>query len=114
MRIAFRQAREQHEGIYNAQAPLLLEPFEVRFLAQRHAPNRWVIDLGKSDSILVYPQNYFSVTNPEDRLFVPEEYVPLFVQKGWQLQSQAAQEWTSVKHRPGSVSRLVGKRIRRC
>jgi hypothetical protein len=85
-RLAFRQAREQHEGIYDEQDPLLLEPFAVRFLAQRRAPNRWVINLSKSDNWLIYPQDYFSVTNPEDCLFVPEEYVPLFVQKGWQLQ----------------------------
>jgi len=85
-RAAFRQAREQHQGIYDTANPLLLEPFEVRFLAQRRAPNRWVIDLSKSDYILVHPQDYFSVVNPEDRLFVPEEYVPLFVHEGWQLQ----------------------------
>jgi hypothetical protein len=85
-RMAFRQARKQCQGIYDAQDPLLLEPFEVRFLAQRRAPNRWVIDLGKSDTWLIHPQNYFSVANPEDRLFVPEEYVPLFVHEGWRLQ----------------------------
>ena len=86
-RTAFRQAREQHRGIYDAQNPLLLEPFEVRFLAQRRAPNRWVIDLGKSGNALIHPQDYFSVINPEDRLFIPEEYTPLFAQKGWQRQA---------------------------
>jgi endonuclease YncB( thermonuclease family) len=86
-RAAFRAAREQHKGIYDAQGPLLLEPFEVRFLAQRRAPNRWIIDLSQPESWLINPQNYFSVTNPEDRLFVPEEYVPLFVHRGWSLQS---------------------------
>jgi len=87
VRRAFCQAREQHKGIYDATNPLLLEPFEVRFLAQRRAPNRWVIDLTKSDNTLVHPQNYFSVINPEDRLFVSEEYTSLFVHRGWQLQA---------------------------
>lgn len=84
-RASFRKTREQHKGIYDAEDPLLLEPFEVRFLAQRRAPSRWVIDLSKADSTLIHPQHYFTVPNPEDRLFVPEESVPLFVQKGWQV-----------------------------
>jgi hypothetical protein len=33
--------------------------------------------------VLVPPQFYFEVANPEDRLFVPAEYVPLFVERGW-------------------------------
>lgn len=84
-RSAFRRTREQHKGIYDAEDPLLLEPFEVRFLAQRRAPSRWVIDLSKADSTLIHPQRYFTVPNPEDRMFVSEEHVPLFVQKGWQV-----------------------------
>jgi hypothetical protein len=85
-RTAFRQAREQHEGIYDAQDPLILEPFEVRFLAQRRAPNRWIIDLSKNDHVMLKPQNYHTIPNAEDRLFIPAEYVPLFVQAGWQEQ----------------------------
>jgi len=42
-----------------------------------------VIDLGRNDDSLVPPQEYYAVQNPEDRLFIPEEYVPLFVEKGW-------------------------------
>ena len=81
-REAFRLARQQYEGIYDVQRSLALEPFEARFLAQRRAPNRWIIDLSKSENYLIHPQNYFHVANPEDRLFVPEEYTPLFVRKG--------------------------------
>jgi hypothetical protein len=59
-------------------------PFELRYLARRTAPERWVIDLGGNDDTLIPPQGYFQVANPEDRLFVPAEYVPLFVEAGWQ------------------------------
>jgi hypothetical protein len=30
------------------------------------------------------PQRYIEIPNFEDRLFVPAEYVPLFVERGWQ------------------------------
>ena len=43
-----------------------------------------MIDLGRNDDTLIPPQGYFQVANPEDRLFVPAEYVPLFVEAGWQ------------------------------
>ena len=29
------------------------------------------------------PQAYATIANPEDRLYVPSEYVPLFVEAGW-------------------------------
>lgn len=63
--------------------PLRLLPFEPRFVARRSPPERWVIDLGRNDDTLLAPQAYFRVANPEDRLFVPAEYVPLFVERGW-------------------------------
>jgi hypothetical protein len=56
----------------------MLEPFEVRFLAGRRLPNLWVIDLSKNDDKLITPQKYFTVANSEDRLFIPEEYAPLY------------------------------------
>jgi hypothetical protein len=76
-------ARQQKIGIFDASNPLKLEPFEVRFLARRRPPGRWVIDLSKNDDILIKPQEYYSVPNVEDRLYVPEEYVSLFVEAGW-------------------------------
>ncbi len=86
-----RKAREwmqngrQHQlGIFAANNPLRLEPFEVRFLARRRPPNRWVIDLSQNDNILIKPQAYYTIPHTEDRLFIPEEYVPLFVEAGWQ------------------------------
>ena len=82
-----RDARAQHLGVFGPDDPLRLLPFELRFLARRSPPDRWVIDLGRNDDTLINPQAYFQVADPEDRLFVPAEYVPLFVEKGWRRAS---------------------------
>ena len=79
-------ARTNHLGIFDAANPLLMQPFELRFLAGRNPPHRWVIDLSKNDNTLIKPQNYFTIPNLEDRLYIPPEYVPLFVEAGWQRQ----------------------------
>ena len=79
-------ARAQGIGIFGQGAPLRLQPSEVRFLARRCPPNRWVIDLGSNSGTLVEPQNYYTIANLEDRLYIPDEYVPLFVEEGgWQV-----------------------------
>lgn len=78
-----RDNRRKHEGIYSMMDPLMLEPFELRYLSRRRPPSRWVIDLSRNDSDLVPPQAYYQIPNPEDRLYIPSEYVPLFVEKGW-------------------------------
>jgi endonuclease YncB( thermonuclease family) len=82
-RQSIRVARQQHLGVYDAGNPLTLQPFEVRFLARRQPPDRWVIDLSKNNDELIPPQEYFTIPNEEDRLFIPSEYVPLFVEAGW-------------------------------
>lgn len=79
-----KDARQQHMGLFEKADPLRLEAFELRFLAGRRKPNRWVIDLSKNDALLHSPESYYLIPHAEDRLFVPEEYVPLFVEKGWQ------------------------------
>ncbi len=76
-------ARSNQMGCYDPTDPLRLLPFELRFLAQRRPPDRWVIDLSRNDDILVAPQAYFEIPNPEDRLFVPTEFVPLYTEAGW-------------------------------
>jgi hypothetical protein len=81
-----KNARAQGLGTFEQQDPLRLDAFEVRYLAQRRAPDRWVIDLGKNDSTLIKPQDYYTIANLEDRLYIPREYVPLFVEAGWQKQ----------------------------
>jgi len=78
-----RQAREQQVGLYQAGDPLGLLAFELRFVSRRQPPDRWVVDLGRDDEVLLPPQAYVRIPNPEDRLFVPAEYVPLWEQHGW-------------------------------
>lgn len=78
-----RKARADKKGLFDPSNALRLEPFEVRFLARRTPPDRWVIDLSKNDNALIDPQGYYTIANPEDRLYIPAEYVPLFVERGW-------------------------------
>jgi endonuclease YncB( thermonuclease family) len=85
-RQAVARARANGEGIFAAAAPLRVQAFELRFLAQRRSPDRWVIDLGSNAPTLIRPENYYTVANLEDRLFVPADYVPLFERVGWQKQ----------------------------
>lgn len=82
-RMAVRAARDEQRGVFEAADPLRLEPFELRYLAGRRPPSRWVLDLTSDGDMLLPPQRYFEIPNPEDRLFVPEQYVALFVEKGW-------------------------------
>lgn len=42
----------------------------------------------ENTSQILRPENYYTIPNPEDRLFVPEEYVPLFTGTGWRTQAQ--------------------------
>ncbi|EEX34285.1 MULTISPECIES: thermonuclease family protein [Vibrio] len=93
-RTAVRRARESQKGVFGHTqdpkgadvAPLLLEPFELRFLSRRCAPSRPFIDLSADDDVICAPCNYIH-TRPEDRLFIPPEYVPLFEQRGWTKQT---------------------------
>jgi endonuclease YncB( thermonuclease family) len=85
-RNAIAQARANGNGIFDASDPLRVHAFELRFLAQRRVPDRWVIDLSSNAPTLLQPENYHTVANVEDRLFVPKDYVPLFERVGWQRQ----------------------------
>lgn len=79
-----KAARENGDGIFNPDNPLRLQAFEIRFLGRGTPPDRYVIDLSTNDNILVKPEDYYTIPNVEDRLFIPAEYIPLFVKKGWQ------------------------------
>lgn len=81
-----KAAREQKLGVFDSQNPLMLEPFELRFLARRVGPPRNVIDLTDDDPILLKPTNYYQIPNPEDRLFINPEHVLLFREKGYQVE----------------------------
>ena len=89
-RTSIQAARAQHRGIFDAMNPLLLEPFELRFLSRRQLPSRYVIDLTSDSSTLIHPHNYHRVPLPEDRLWIPPAYVPLFEKAGWQAEPPPA------------------------
>ncbi|MCI0516046.1 hypothetical protein L0128_22775 [candidate division KSB1 bacterium] len=80
----FRQARLNKIGVFSEQniQPLVLEPFELRFLGLKSGPSRWFINLEASDRSLHPPEKYFAHL-PEDRLFIPDHFVSLFESKGW-------------------------------
>ena len=80
-----QKAREQHLGLFEMTSPCLLEPFELRFLARRQLPSRYLIDLNSDSEELIPPDQYFRVPQPEDRLWIPAWYVPLFRQAGWNV-----------------------------
>ncbi|RJG13541.1 hypothetical protein D3879_09960 [Pseudomonas cavernicola] len=81
-----RQARANGSGVFNPANPLRFEAFEVRYLGRRELPNRAVIDLSRNDDVILRPQSYFRIPNPEDRLFIPPAFVPLFAARGWRLE----------------------------
>ena len=81
-----KKAREAGIGVFDAADPLTFEAFEVRYLGRGEVPRRAVIDLSKNDDVLLRPQSYFKIPRPEDRLYIPEEFVPLFAAKGWRLE----------------------------
>ena len=83
VRADIASARAAGKGVYSQDDGLLLSPFELRYLARRSPPDRWVIDLGASDDVLHPPASYFRIQNHEDRLWIPAEYVELFVSRGW-------------------------------
>lgn len=85
-RSSVAKARAAHAGLYDANNPMLLEPFELRYLSRRGGPSRYLIDLTKNDDVLLHPLNYFTVAHSEDRLWIPGIYVPLFVEHGWKKQ----------------------------
>ena len=80
------RANPSATGVFNPADPLRFEAFEIRYLGRREAPNRAVIDLSKNDDVILKPQSYFRIPNPEDRLFIPAHFVPLFVTRGWRLE----------------------------
>ena len=83
-RTDIKKARQDKTGVFseNGPGPLILDAFELRYLSRQKAPYRWFIDLDAEDSILHHPCEYFRFL-PEDRLFIPEHFVPLFASRGW-------------------------------
>ena len=81
-----RQARLNGDGVFDPANPLRFEAFEIRYLGRREPPSRAVIDLSRDDDVILRPQSYFRIPFPEDRLFIPPAFIPLFVSRGWRLE----------------------------
>jgi hypothetical protein len=78
------EARAGQVGIYATTDPLILQPFELRFISRRSLPNRYVINLADTGSNrLLPPQRYYTIEHLEDRLYLPSEYLPIFLAYGW-------------------------------
>jgi len=84
-----KNARAAGVGVFDPADPLRFEAFEIRYLGRGEPPNRAVIDLSKNDGVMLRPQSYFRIPHPEDRLFIPSEFVPLFAARGWRLEGFA-------------------------
>ena len=77
-----REARNDKKGVFSENT---LSPFELRFLSRRSPPNRCVLDLGTCSNQLIKPVEYYKIEAFEDRLFIDEHYVDLFLKKGYTL-----------------------------
>jgi endonuclease YncB( thermonuclease family) len=85
-REAVASARAAGLGIFNPADPLRVMPFELRFLSRKKGPERYVINLNDAGSgYLLDPSLYYTVPNPEDRLHIPPEYLPVFKAFGWEV-----------------------------
>jgi endonuclease YncB( thermonuclease family) len=85
-RKAVAAARAAGHGIFDSANPLILLPYEIRFIARKGSkgPDRHVIDLGQNGSNQILPpEKYDTIAKLEDRLFIPKEFVPLFLLNGW-------------------------------
>jgi hypothetical protein len=86
-RKAVADARANKLGVFDSTDRLILLPYELRFIARLNStgPERSVIDLGgNGGNSILKPESYFTIANVEDRLFIPREFVPLFLLNGWQ------------------------------
>lgn len=78
-------ARRSGYGIFDSNNPLLLLPFELRYIARRRKPDRYVVDLSKRNPKILKPTDYYLIQNIEDRLFIDEQFLPLFEKKGYDI-----------------------------
>lgn len=77
-----KNARQNQLMLFQAGNKLILEAFELRYLGRKKAPSRWFINMNSGDYLLHHPLSYLHFL-PEDRLFIPDHFVPLFESKGW-------------------------------
>jgi hypothetical protein len=90
-----------------------LLPFELRYLARattgtsphRSGPDRWVIDISTPTSNLLGPRRFIEIPNPEDRLWVNAEHVPLFIEHGWNTHPRHPASPISSRHATSATSK---------
>ncbi|HRH45239.1 MAG TPA: hypothetical protein PKY82_26610 [Pyrinomonadaceae bacterium] len=88
-RKAVSDARTANKGVFDLIDPLILLPYELRFIARKDTtgPDRFVIDLSNVGGNKIFkPEDYYKIPNYEDRLFVGKEFVPLLTTNGWVIQ----------------------------
>ncbi|MCS7035532.1 MAG: hypothetical protein RMJ33_10660 [Saprospiraceae bacterium] len=85
-RRSVQAARKAGLGVFDPSDPLLLEPFELRFISRRRLPARLLIDLSQPGTNYLLPlEHYYRIPHAEDRLFVPADFRPLFEHAGWSV-----------------------------
>ncbi|MEY3194806.1 MAG: hypothetical protein RIQ78_903 [Bacteroidota bacterium] len=85
-RDAVSMARSQGIGVFNPDNLLRVMPFELRFISRKKGPERYVINLREvGGNLLLEPSQYYTIPNPEDRLHIPPEYLPIFLAYGWKV-----------------------------
>ncbi len=88
-RRSVQAARKAGLGVFDPDDPLLLEPFELRFISRRRLPARLFIDLSKPGTNCLLPMEfYYRIPCAEDRLFVPADFRVLFEHAGWVVEGQ--------------------------
>jgi len=91
-RQAVQAARQAGKGIFatDAQGPISLLPFELRYLAGRRAPDRYVLDLSQAGTtrsgIILEPSAYHRIEKLEDRLFIGADDLAFFLGRGYILE----------------------------
>lgn len=108
IRQAVKTARTNQVGVFDAHDPLILEPFELRYISRQQPPDRPFIDLSSNDNMIHNPLDYPNVKNQEDRLFIPKEFVPLFMNKGWEVYGTSEFKAKPAVHRTRKDMHLKG------
>jgi hypothetical protein len=83
-RAATAVARAARAGTWQADKPLMLDAHELRAMWDVRPPHRWVVDLsGQHYGALLAPYRYLDIPHHEDRLYIPPEFVSLWLERGW-------------------------------
>jgi hypothetical protein len=106
-RAATAVARAARAGTWQADKPLMLDAHQLRAMWDLRPPHRWVVDLSgqhygaplsaartgrrpghrarrrSASRRLLAPYRYLDIPHHEDRLYIPLEFVSLWLERGW-------------------------------